>query len=449
MFQSSASSSSSLISVNEDDFDAELTGFYVNVFGSNSIEDLSIAYDRALMSEAKLIQKVAEQQTKLEEMQEQLVNAGAELISSEQIVQTLNSKLEQQYSRNSHLQDICNELKMKNDCLQSSLNELSFANSEKRESLLDLKKESKWAKEELNEQKRLSNIVINMKNQDIENIIGNHEKEVERVFWEGEKKFDSERADAEEMWRKINSLEQKLCDRKVLYEKKILRLSKKNGNLEKVVYEFQKKCKDLQEELELVLSMKIEAQINDGNDEVESYEEVISLHEDEVYNSYLMEISNEDHNNDGYDEKVETILDCDFPAYLYITAKVVKLHYPDMDNVSLEQLITVAKKWPWYLYHDRMMCFMLNQDFKRKNLNQNKPKKNISSVDSRNLNNFFKLFQNKFKMSSWTGDGESTRMSMTLPRMKKHCSLSYCFDEKVHSVSKVNHSKWRTRAAII
>jgi len=111
----------------------------------------------------------------------------------------------------------------------------------------------------------------------------------------------------------------KLCESKVFYEEKILKLSKKNENLEKVVSEFQKKSKDLQEELEQALSMKKWAQINDGNDEVKSYEEV-SFHEDEVYNSYFTEISNEDLNNDGYDEKVETILDCDFPQYLYITA---------------------------------------------------------------------------------------------------------------------------------
>lgn len=390
-----------MISVNKDDLDVELTGFYDNVFGSNTVDDLSIAYDTALLSEANLIQKVSEQQTKLEEMQEELVKAVAESYISKQIVLTLNAKIEEQYNRNLHLQDTCRELKMKNACLQSSLNELSCANSEKRESVLDLQKESKWAKEELKEQNRLCDIIINRKNQDIQNIVEKHKKEVERVYWEGEKKFNKEQVDALEMRRKVSALEKKLSENKVSYEEKLLKLSKRNEYFEKANYEFQKKSEDLQEELEQVRSMKNWAQVNDGNDEVESYDEVMSFEEDGVYKSFLVEIGDEDQSNDG-DEKVETIIDCDFPQYLYITAKVVKLHFPDIEDVSSDQLIVIAKKWPWYLYHDRMMCFMRSQDYKRKNLNQNHPENNTPSVDGKNFTKFFKLLKNNFKMSNWT-----------------------------------------------
>jgi len=112
----------------------------------------------------------------------------------------------------------------------------------------------------------------------------------------------------------------------------------------------------------------------------------------------------------------------------------VKLHFPDKDNISLEQLITVAKKCPWYLYHDRMMCLMRNQDFNMKNLKQSKLKNNFHSVDSSKFTNFLRLFQNKYKMSSL---------------MKKHSSLSYCFDEKLQSESKINRYNQQTKYVII
>jgi hypothetical protein len=45
-------------------------------------------------------------------------------------------------------------------------------------------------------------------------------------------------------------------------------------------------------------------------------------------------------------------------SYLYITASVVKLHYPEITEVSTTWLIDRVKNAPFYLYHDLMMNFL-------------------------------------------------------------------------------------------
>lgn len=44
--------------------------------------------------------------------------------------------------------------------------------------------------------------------------------------------------------------------------------------------------------------------------------------------------------------------------YLHITAAIVKLHFPDMKDITSKLLIDTVKNSPFYLYHDLMMNFM-------------------------------------------------------------------------------------------
>jgi len=58
--------------------------------------------------------------------------------------------------------------------------------------------------------------------------------------------------------------------------------------------------------------------------------------------------------------------------YLHITASVVKLHFPKIEEVSSKWLIDMVKQAPFYLYHDLMMNYMrqLNKEIAEEETNE-------------------------------------------------------------------------------
>jgi len=439
----------------EDDFEndssVELISSDENELDAFAIDGLKLAYNRSLHHKESLLEKISEQEVKINELNSKLVQAATANSALNQTIEALCAKITDQDDHITQLQETCRELEVYSITLNQSLSDKSISESKLFKSMSELTEESSRVKEELNKQRNYCHQIINMKNVEIQNVIKANREEVQRAYWEGEKKANQKLVDAEEMRTKVSTLEKELCDKMTKHNGNWLELQNWNEELKRENSEFKKKLSDLHEAYEQLLMMWTSHKESISNTTLhkESISNTFDFSWDSLYENTLesqMQISNpevldidnmEVINDIEHDEsrfqvdiinelkaKDKVNLSYDFTQYLYITAKVVMLHFPHMiDAETSEQLIVFARNWPWYLYHDRMMWYMRKEDRKRKKQKQSKLDHNSIHVESKSFAKVRGLLR-KLTKTSRRADLNGAKRVTTLKRVGE----AYVFD---------------------